>query len=55
MTGIANEEITGILKSSNFGSKFAKKKCKIRINCRKKPKLSSNDSESQGLSNKIIT
>ena len=46
---IANEQIPRILKSSNFGSKIAKK-CKIRINCRRKWKLESKDAEFQALS-----
>ena len=52
LIGIANEQISRILKSSNFGSTMAKK-CKIHINCRRKQKLESNDAEFQTLSKNI--
>lgn len=44
----ANKQISRTLKSLKFGSKIAKK-CKIRINCRRKPI----DSERQKISQNI--
>ena len=52
LIGFANEQIPRILKSSIFLLKIAKK-CKIYIDCRRKPKLESNDAEFQVLSKNI--